>query len=72
MNRRQVLSATTVLLARPGAPHRPGDRWQHRLWPRGTPDAVVGEVKDGYVRWSARGGSETPDAVGRYLTAEYG
>lgn len=55
------------------SPHRPGDRWQHARWPRGTPDAVVGSIRlDGLVTWKEPGGCTQPSLPLRLLTDRNG
>lgn len=55
------------------SPHRPGDRWQHARWPRGTPDAVVGSIRpDGLVRFSERGGCTAESLPLRLMTERNG
>lgn len=46
---------------------QPGDRLRHTRWPTSAPDAVVGEVIDGYVRFSERGGARVPGLPARFL-----
>ena len=53
---------------------RVGDRWQHKAWPPGTPDAVVGEVfkQDAYVHFVELGGAARQGGMLRFMTPARG